>query len=156
MRSPFIFADPVKCTGCGVCQLICALSRDNIFDPKYSRIRILQLHRIMNVAVTCRFCEDAPCVAACPRDALKQSKETGVIEVIEDKCDGCRWCIEACEHGAITMKPNGEAVMICDLCGEDEPQCLEWCPEGAISLVTDKEANEKIRFFTAKNLIPKI
>ncbi|MFW6117776.1 MAG: 4Fe-4S dicluster domain-containing protein, partial [Thermoproteota archaeon] len=89
----------------------------------------------------CRFCDDAPCVAACPREGLMQSKENGIIIVDEDKCDGCGWCIEACPYGAIALHPDKQVPMVCDLCGGD-PKCVEFCPEEALELVTEGDINK--------------
>lgn len=148
----FISADLEKCTGCGTCELICAIKRENVYNPHYSRIKMLRLYRLLNMAMVCRFCEDIPCVIACPRDCLTQSESTGVILVDDDKCDGCGWCMKACPYGAITLNLEKETVMMCDLCDGD-PQCVEWCPENALDLVTQKTFNENIRNATANKLI---
>ena len=149
----FVGTDFDKCTGCRVCELVCALEREKTFDPKLSRIKVLRLHELVNLPVTCRLCEDAICVRACPRDALTQSEETGVIMVDDAKCDLCGWCIESCEHGAIFLNQDKKTVMICNLC-EGTPQCVEWCPEGALSLMTQKEFDQKARKTTVNKLIP--
>jgi carbon-monoxide dehydrogenase iron sulfur subunit len=148
----FVAADLEKCTGCGVCELICALKRENVYNPRCSRIKILRLYRLINMAVVCRLCENTPCIIACPQDCLTQSEKTGVIMVDEEKCDCCGWCIEACPYGAITLNPEKETVMMCDLCDGD-PQCVEWCPEGALDLVTQKEFDKNLRKITVNKLI---
>ena len=148
----FIAADLEKCTGCGTCELVCAIKRENVYNPGCSRIKILRLYQLANMAIACRLCENPPCVVACPLDCLVQSEKTGVILVDEDKCDCCGWCIEACPYGAIMLNPEKETVMMCDLCGGD-PQCVEWCPEEALDLVTEKGLNEKVRKATANKLI---
>jgi carbon-monoxide dehydrogenase iron sulfur subunit len=148
----FIAADLEKCTGCGTCELVCAIKRENVYSPRFSRIKILRLYRLVNMAVVCRQCEDAPCVIACPQECLVQSESTGVIMVDEDKCDCCGWCMDACPYGAITINPEKETVMVCDLC-EGDPQCVEWCPEEALDFVTQKDFNENIRKATANKLI---
>ena len=148
----FVAADLQKCTGCGVCELICALKRENVYNPRCSRIKILRLYRLINMAVVCRLCENTPCVSACPQDCLTQSEKTGVIMVDEEKCDCCGWCMEACPYGAIILNPEKETVMICDLCDGD-PQCIEWCPEGALDLVTQKEFDTNLRKTTVDKLI---
>jgi Fe-S-cluster-containing dehydrogenase component len=91
------------------------------------------------MAMVCRVCDDAPCVIICPRKALKQSAENGVILMIEGLCDGCGWCIPAYLYGAITMNLEKGVVMMCDLCG-DEPICIDFCPEEALKLVTEETA----------------
>jgi len=149
----FVGVDFEKCTGCRVCELVCALHKENSFDPKLSRIKVLRLHQLVNLPVTCRLCEDAPCVRACPRDALTQDEETGVISVDDSQCDMCGWCIEACKYGAMFLSENKKTVKVCDLC-EGKPQCIEWCPEGALSLMTQEEFEEKTRKATIQKIIP--
>lgn len=149
----FVGADFDKCTGCRVCELVCALQNENVFDPKISRIKVLHLHQLVNMPVACRLCEDAPCVRACSRDALTKSEETGAILVNDSKCDLCGWCLESCKHGAIFLNVEKKTVMICNLC-EGEPKCVEWCPEGALSLMTQKEFDSKARKTTINKLIP--
>ena len=149
----FVGADFDKCTGCRVCELVCALQNEKVFDPKVSRIKVLHLHQLVNMPVACRLCEDAPCVRACPRDALAKSDETGTIIVNDQKCDLCGWCLESCKHGAIFLNKDKKTVMICNLC-DGEPKCVEWCPEGALSLMTQKEFDQKARKATIYKLIP--
>jgi len=149
----FVGADFEKCTGCRVCELVCALENEKTFDPKLSRIKVLRLHQLVNMPVSCKFCDDAPCVRSCPRDALTQSEETGVIMVDDAKCDLCGWCLESCKHGALFLNQDKKTVMICNLC-EGTPQSIEWCPEAALSLMTQKEFDQKARKATVNKLIP--
>ena len=78
---------------------------------------------------------DPPCVTACHTNALSQSIQTGVIDVENEKCDGCGWCVEACPHGAIQYDEGIRAVVICDLCG-GKPECKDICPVEAIEFST--------------------
>ena len=102
----FVSADPDKCVGCGICEYACSWTKEKAFNPLKSRIRVVRVNQLANMSVTCRRCEDPPCVAACPRDAIKQSEETGTIILDPDKCNGCGWCIEACDYGAIMLHPE--------------------------------------------------
>lgn len=129
----FVYCDPKKCNGCVVCEYVCSMEKENTFNPVKSRIRAVRLDTISNIAMTCRNCDDAPCVAACPKDALRQSPEDKTIVIDEAKCNACGWCIQACEYGAITLHPETNKVIICDKCGGD-PVCVQWCPESALSL----------------------
>ncbi len=147
----FVSADPDKCVGCAICEYICSFEKEKKFNPLKSRIRVVRLDSIINMAVACRLCEDAPCVAACPRDALTQSEETGIIKVDEDKCNGCGWCIEACDYGAIMLHPDKKVVFVCDLC-DGKPKCVEWCPEEAIDYVTKDVLAQKARISAVKKL----
>lgn len=163
----FVSVDPDRCIGCGICELVCSMEKSNkkSFNPSRSRIRIQRLHPAINIAMACRLCEDAPCVAACPRNALLQSKENGVILVDEEKCTGCGWCFEACDFGSITLEPEGKVAVVCDLCKERKgigifpgraianQACIEWCPEEALQLVTKNRQAQKARETAAANLL---
>jgi Fe-S-cluster-containing hydrogenase component 2 len=105
------------------------------------------------MSITCRLCENPACVAACPRDALKQSEENGTILVNEEKCNGCGWCVEACDYGAITLHPEKKVVFLCDLCKDQEkPQCIAWCPEEALDLETSETVSQKARITAIRKL----
>src|SRR3989304_1070570 len=80
----FVSADPDKCIGCCVCEYACSVTKEKTYNPTKSRIRALRMGPITNLAVTCRHCEDPTCVAACPREALSQEENTGII-MIEDR-----------------------------------------------------------------------
>jgi len=147
----FVSADPDKCVGCCVCEYACSFEKEKAFNPVKSRIRVVRLAPVINMSVTCRLCEDAPCVTACPREALTQSKETGVIMVDQDKCNGCGWCIEACDYGAIMLHPDKKVVFVCDLC-EGDPKCVEWCPEEALDFVTKDVLAQKARLTAVRKL----
>lgn len=151
----FISADPNKCVGCRICEYACSYEKYKVFNPLRSRIRVVRIYPNINLSVTCRLCEDAPCVKACPRKALTQSKETGIIMVDEETCDGCGWCVEACDFGAITLDPDKKVAMICDLCSsrpDKKPQCVEWCPEGALELTNRDILAQKARLDVTKKL----
>ena len=149
----FVSADPDKCVGCQVCEYICSVTKNKAFNPLKSSIRVVRINQLINLPVTCRLCENPPCVKACPRDALTQSEETGIITVDKDKCNGCGWCIEACDYGAIMLHPEKKVVFVCDLCKENgEPQCVKWCPEEALDLVTSDVLAQKARITAVKKL----
>ncbi len=154
--SQFVSCDPQRCTGCNICEYVCSEEKEKTFNPGKSRIRAIRLNTLSNLALTCRTCKEAPCVTACPKDALKQSSEGGKIAVESAKCDGCGWCISACEYGAITIHPNTGKAIICDTC-DGNPKCIQWCPEGALSFkgkTTDKIVTGDIGCYTLGFLAP--
>jgi Fe-S-cluster-containing dehydrogenase component len=99
------------------------------------------MHPFINTALVCKLCDDPPCVKVCPRDALKQHEATRIIDIDEEKCNGCSWCIEACPYGAIRYDLDLGSVVICDLCG-GKPECIEICPMEAVEFTTTEEAIE--------------
>jgi len=146
-----ITVDPMKCTGCGICELICSALKDNAFNRRMARIRVVNIEPVIDAAIACRFCEEPVCVRACPRGALRQSEENGVILVDENKCNACGWCIEACDFGAITLHSEKRVVAVCDLCN-GEPKCVEWCPRDALELVTLETLAQRARISSVKKL----
>jgi Fe-S-cluster-containing hydrogenase component 2 len=152
MEPKFIVADPEKCTGCRLCELVCSAVKEKGFNPILSRIRTVRIEPISNISMACRLCEDPPCVNVCPRDALSQEEDTGRIMIDEDKCDGCKWCLEACEFGAILIHPDKKIATICDLC-DGEPKCVEMCPKEALELLSTEELSQRMRKATFLKLL---
>ena len=151
-KHQYITCDPEKCVGCQLCEYICSYTKTGEFNTYRSRIRTVRAEEVLMTAVACRTCEDAPCVIACTRDALTQDPETGVVRIDADRCDGCTWCIEACDFGAISINPETKLAEICDLCeDEDEPQCVLWCPKDALELTTPDQRAQRSRHKLAIN-----
>jgi carbon-monoxide dehydrogenase iron sulfur subunit len=150
----FVSGDPSKCVGCCVCEYVCSMEHEKAYNPTKSRIRVVRLNPFVNMAIACRLCEDPQCVIACPREALLQSEETGVIMVDVGMCNGCAWCVEACDFGAIQLHPESRVAFVCDLC-DGEPQCVEWCPEEALDFITEDVLAQKARILATKKLFQK-
>lgn len=146
MAHRYIVCDPDKCTGCQICEFICSATKEGEFDPLRSRIRNVRIEPVVMLSVACRNCADAPCVISCPRNALTQSPQTGTIRVDGEACDGCGWCVGACEFGAILLNPQTKKAALCDLCADlDQPQCVRFCPKEALALTTPEEVAQKSR-----------
>lgn len=150
----FVRLDIEKCVGCRVCEYVCSLEKNKAFNPNRSRIRMVRIYPHTNASLNCRLCEDAPCVSACPRNALTQSEKNGVITVNDELCNGCGWCIEACDFGAIFLDKQG-VVRMCDLCAAREggPACVEWCPEKALELTSTDIISQKARIDAVQKLV---
>ena len=61
-----------------------------------------------------------------------------IIEIDENKCNGCGACAEACHEGAIAMVDGKAQLMRDDYC-DGFGDCLPGCPTGAITF-TEREA----------------
>lgn len=61
-----------------------------------------------------------------------------VIQIDEEKCTGCRLCVDACHEGAIGMV-DGKARLLRDDYCDGLGDCLPACPTGAITFI-EREA----------------
>jgi Fe-S-cluster-containing hydrogenase component 2 len=61
-----------------------------------------------------------------------------VVEIDEEKCDGCGLCATACHEGAIQIV-GGKAKLISESYCDGLGDCLGECPQGAIT-ITEREA----------------
>lgn len=63
-----------------------------------------------------------------------------IIEIDEERCDGCGQCVPACAEGAIKII-DGKARVISDNLCDGLGACLGECPVGALKIV-EREAEE--------------
>jgi NAD-dependent dihydropyrimidine dehydrogenase PreA subunit len=61
-----------------------------------------------------------------------------IIQIDEDKCNGCGQCIPNCQEGALQII-DGKARLISDLFCDGLGACIGHCPEGAIEII-EREA----------------
>lgn len=148
----YIAVDHSRCTGCGICEAECAIAHGKGFDFWQSRIQTKSFDPGLDITTLCTSCADAPCLAACPKEAgaLSRDRITHAVLLDEAKCIGCQACIAACNKdraGVIRLSRDGKTALgICDLCGSD-PACVKACPEQCLAIVP---ANQDGRNFAAK------
>jgi len=127
-----LFAHQEICSGCLACEVACVAHHEGRFGLETARIKVSKIEPLgVDHPNVCRLCRRAPCVAACPSDALYKDGITGAVLILEDECIDCAECVESCPFGVVTMHPGTGKVLICDLCGGD-PVCVKRCATGAI------------------------
>ena len=127
--------DYQKCTGCRLCELVCAVSHDGISNPARSRIRVMKWEAEgLYIPMSCQQCQDAPCMNVCPVKAISRDEQLARIAVDYDACIGCRSCVGVCPFGAMSFNSIDKQVFKCDLCDGD-PQCVRFCDVKAVDLI---------------------
>ena len=141
-----LLIDPDKCTGCRMCVLACSFNKTNTFNPVRARISVAKWDEEGIMApIMCQQCEDPPCMAACPIDAISKDEETGVVSINQAVCIGCKMCMMVCPFGGPSFDPVERKVVSCDLC-DGEPQCADICPTEALKYIrADRSAAIKRR-----------
>ncbi|CNI42173.1 putative oxidoreductase Fe-S binding subunit [Yersinia frederiksenii] len=151
--NPFIVADAESCIGCRSCEVACVVAhhegrfpdKPDYFTP---RVKVFK-NNDSATAVFCHHCEDAPCASTCPNGAIVEMNNS--IQVIQEKCIGCKTCMIACPFGMMTVvtetvQPASHRLadayqrteaQKCDLCIDqpDGPACIKTCPTQALTLV---------------------
>ena len=63
-----------------------------------------------------------------------------IVQIDQDKCNGCGLCVPSCAEGAIKMI-NGKAVLSADNLCDGLGACLGECPQDAIQII-ERDADE--------------
>ena len=127
--------DAEKCVGCQSCMFACT-RRQNHAGVSRSCIAIKSsggMAHGFQVAV-CRACNEPPCAAVCPVNALTKRNGGGVL-LDEKKCIGCGNCKNACILGTVFWNDRTNKPQICIHCG----YCVGYCPYGVLALGKKEE-----------------
>ena len=121
MNKYALIIDHESCWGCKTCEVAC---KQEFNTPDGVRLITVseqgpdiidgKLDVLFHVNL-CRHCDDPPCAAACPEDAIHK-RDDGIVVMDEDMCTGCRMCLEECPYDAIDFDEAGEIAQKCNLC----------------------------------------
>jgi len=142
---------PNRCLGCEECIEACAKAHGWV-----PRAFVEIVDGYFPIPMRCYQCEDAPCKAACPSEAISRN-EFGAVVVDEDKCIGCGTCVQVCPFGVPHLSPTTGKIVKCDLCTDklaegEEPVCVAQCPKDALEFVERDEPLQKRRQRVARHI----
>ena len=135
---------PEECSGCRICELVCAIKHFGVNNPKKAAIRVLITypHPVVRMPIVCSQCKEPTCAQVCPTDVLRWVD--GVVQLDKEGCISCYKCVEACPFGALYAHEDCEVPIKCDMCGGD-PECVRKCPKGALKLIPEAALGESKR-----------
>ena len=103
-----LFIDYSLCFGCYACEVACKQENQLPVGPKWISVKTVGPKKsagklVMDfIPMTCRHCSNAPCISACPEDAIKgEKKQRHSIDVT--KCIKCGVCIGVCKFEAVDI-----------------------------------------------------
>jgi Fe-S-cluster-containing dehydrogenase component len=161
-----LIIDITKCNGCHNCQIACKDEHvDNDWFPitrpqplsghfwirvtdkvrgSVPKVKVSYFHTI------CQHCDNAPCIEACPNQAIYKRPD-GIVIIDPDKCKGNRKCIEKCPYeGVIYFNDEFNIAQKCTFCahlidkGWNGTRCSDVCPTGALTFGEEEELGSLI------------
>jgi formate dehydrogenase iron-sulfur subunit len=157
------FTDTSVCIGCKACEVACKQwnrlpaadggatrmsgeSYDNTrrldsihwrhvkFIEQFSKDR--RRARWLMMSDVCKHCVRAPCLEACPTNAIVRT-EFDTVVIQPDVCKGIGLCVDACPFGVIAITPPVKIARKCTLCYDRisngmTPACAQTCPTDSI------------------------
>ncbi len=152
--------DNRTCIGCHACTVACKSEHDVPIGVNRTHVKYIETgtypHSGREFTVhRCNHCEDAPCTTICPTTALF-IRADGIVDFDDDRCIGCKSCMQACPYDALYIDPNKGTAAKCNYCAHRiensyEPACVIVCPTEAIISGDLDDPNSKIAMLVASH-----
>ena len=116
------------------------------FYPSVNYKGLKTIRELAIFRISCRRCEEAPCICVCPAEALEKDDD-GVVTRYTNLCVSCKSCVTICPFGTImtdffTHHRNKD--LFYDLKDEEElEKFIKACPAGTVALTDDEEDPDK-------------
>ena len=171
-RQVAMFTDVSLCIGCRACQVACKQwnqlepeepewtgsyqNHEHFTDKSFRLVRFVEeagddkvgmrWHMMSDV---CKHCTQAGCLEACPTGAIYRT-EYGTVNINQDICNGCRYCIPACPFGVVSFNHDRGTATKCTFCNDRlhnglGPACAKACPTESIKFGYRDDLEEKAR-----------
>lgn len=132
-----------QCMRCRACMVACKIEHriptGKSIGHEHFRISVLMyedgeypdVKRIF-APILCMHCQNAPCIDVCPIPEALYRKDTGIVMIDRDKCDGCKRCMQVCPYNALYFDEENNVVDKCDFCADRikeglKPACVSAC-----------------------------
>ena len=133
--------DNRTCIGCHACTVACKSEHDVPLGVNRTHVKYIEKGEYPNSTREfsvhrCNHCEDSPCTEICPTTALFTRKD-GIVDFDDERCIGCKSCMQACPYDALYIDPNKGTAAKCNYCAHRiensyEPACVIVCPTESI------------------------
>ena len=170
-RTLAMFTDTSVCIGCRACEVACKQwnqleaeepgwtggyqTRPHFTDKTWRHVKFIEekdkqgdpkWHLMSDV---CKHCNEAGCLEACPTGAIYRTP-FGTVDINQDICNGCRYCVSACPFGVVTFNQGTGLVNKCTFCVDRtsegmQPACAKTCPTQSIQFGYRDELAKKAK-----------
>ena len=133
--------DQRTCIGCHACTVACKTEHDIPVGQFRTWVKYVEKGQYPDTTremgiMRCNHCTDAPCVTGCPTQALF-IRDDGIVDFDNERCIGCKMCMQACPYDAIYIDENTHTAAKCNFCAHRidaglEPACVQVCPTQSI------------------------
>ena len=140
MRYGFVI-DQDRCIGCHACTVACKEEHQVPVGVFRTWVKYVEKGEFPHTSrhfgvMRCNHCDDSPCTVICPTSALYRRSD-GIVDFDNQRCIGCKACMQACPYDALYIDPNNNTAAKCNFCAHRveknlEPACVIVCPTQAI------------------------
>ena len=151
--------DTTLCIGCKACEVACQQWNDleftlGVFDGTYQTMPDLtpnfwnlikfneseqdgEMSWLM-AKFQCMHCADPGCLRACPAPGAIVKLSNGTVDIVQENCIGCGYCITGCPFDVPRLSPVTKKVYKCSLCSDRTavglvPACIKTCPTSCLT-----------------------
>jgi Fe-S-cluster-containing dehydrogenase component/formate-dependent nitrite reductase membrane component NrfD len=151
-----------SCIGCHACTVACKSEHDVPLGVNRTWVKYIETGAFPNTGrsfsvMRCNHCDDAPCMTICPTSALFRASN-GVVDFDDERCIGCKACMNACPYDALYINPETNTAHKCNFCNHRveiglEPACVVVCPTHAIVTGDLDDPNSEVSRIVARDKV---